>query len=374
MSILLVLLIISFLVWIHELAHFLAAKKVGIKVEEFGFGYPPRLLKLFHWRGTDFTLNWLPFGGFVRLFGDSVETIEESGVEQKKNKQDSELAQFPHHHFEGKSIPQRLFVILAGAFINLLIGVLAFTGIYSSIGIPTTLPHPQISTVESGTPADKAGLRVGDQMLEIAQVQVSSMSQFIAEVQKHRGETIELKYVRDKETLTTTIYVRKQDEIPNGQGSLGVVLQDFAYVRESAWKMPFLSIQQGFKDSWQFSGMILSSLQSMVGQLITKGQVPKDVSGPLGIVTMAEKENLAQQGVLGVLGFLGVISINLGIMNLLPIPALDGGRAMFLLLEKVLGKNRRISWEQKANTVGMTLLLVLIVAISIKDIFAIFRL
>lgn len=376
MSILLVLLIISFLILIHEFAHFLAAKKIGVKVEEFGFGYPPQAKKLFHWKGTDFTVNWLPFGGFVRLLGDSVETVEQGGADKSAKHtatKTQRIHEYPHNHFEGKSIPARLLVILAGAVVNIVIGVLAFTVIYTKIGIPTLLNFPKITTVEAGSPAEKAGILVGDEMLRIADVSVSGTDQFIAEVQKHRGQQVVIQFRRNGETKQLTAYVRKLEEIPEGQGSLGLVLRDMEYVHESWWKMPFLSMQQGLRDSWLFTKAIFSTLGSMFSRMVTKGEIPQEVSGPVGIVHMASKENLAQQGIFGALSFMGIISLNLGVMNLLPIPALDGGRAFFLLLERVLGKERRITWEQKANTLGMTVLLTLIVLISAKDVWGIFH-
>lgn len=376
MSIILVLLIISFLILIHELGHYLAAKKIGVKVEEFGIGYPPRLLKLFHWKGTDFTVNWLPFGGFVRLFGDSAETVESGGAESasktSKHRADKE-EEYPHNHFEGKSIPGRLFVILAGAVINIVLGILAFTSIYAQIGVPTELPHPLIAEVVLDSPAAKAGLQTGDELLEVAGVQVTGTQQFIAAVQERRGESIAVRYRRESQEQTTQVYARTMQETPEGQGAFGLILKDMEYVRHAWWKMPFYSVRQGVLDSWMFTRSIFSSLGSMFSGLFSRGEVPKDVAGPVGIVHMASRENLAEQGWMAVLSFTGVISLNLGVMNLLPIPALDGGRALFLVLEKALGKKRRIFWEQRANLLGMTLLLTLIVLISAKDVWTIIR-
>jgi len=376
MSILLVVLIISFLILIHELGHYLAAKKIGVKVEEFGFGYPPRAWKMFHWKGTDFTVNWLPFGGFVRLFGDSAETVESGGVERSGSStqhHSSSTEAYPHNHFEGKSISGRLFVILAGAVINIVVGILAFTVIYSQIGVPTVLPHPLISEVAQDSPAAKAGLRSGDELLEVAGVPVFGTQQFISAVQERRGESVDVRFRREAKEQTVQVYARTVQETPEGQGSFGLILKDMEFVHYAWWQMPFYSIRQGVVDSWMFTRSIFSSLGSMFSGMFSRGEVPKDVAGPVGIVHMANRENLAQQGWMAVLSFTGVISLNLGVMNLLPIPALDGGRAVFLVLERVLGKKRRIFWEQRANLLGMTVLLTLIVLISVKDVWTIFR-
>ena len=142
--------------------------------------------------------------------------------------------------------------------------------------------------------------------------------------------------------------------------------------RYPAWQMPFYGIVQGGKDSYMFSKMILETLGKVVVDLVSSGKVANEVSGPIGIVNIARKEKLFEQGPMIVLNFAALISINLGVVNVLPIPPLDGGRALFILLEGILGKKRRTKLEFYTNQAGMVFFLALIVLISIKDVFAIF--
>lgn len=361
-----VILILSFLVLIHELGHFFAARKMGVRVEEFGIGYPPRLLKLFKWKETLFSLNWLPFGGFVKLAGDDGESFERMGEgKQKTQAADRGL-------FSEKSQLQRIVIVLAGAVINILFAVLVFAATYAKIGIPTPLLHPKVDLVVTDSPAQKAGLLVGDEVFALNGLEVKSVDELIAKIQEHRGQTVTLKIQRGGQQLQPQTYLRTPEETPSEQGSLGVRLMDLEFKHYPVWEMPVRGMVQGIKDSITFAKMIPAVFGRVIVDLVTRARISDDISGPIGIVHMAQKEQLASQGFLAMLNFTAVISLNLGIMNLMPIPALDGGRAVFILLEFVIGKRRRAKIEVYANNVGMAFLLGLIVIISIKDVWRIF--
>lgn len=370
MALVLFVLLLSFLVIIHELGHFFAARHSGIRVLEFGIGYPPRLVALFKKGKTIFSLNWLPFGGFVRLAGDDAETVEQQG--SKVLDEHGEVV--PRGElFAEQPQYKRLYVMLAGATVNILFGVLMFASLYVYLGIPENLPHPVVNEIAAGSPAETAQLRKGDVLLRVEGVAIKSAGEFIIEIQKHRGAIIKVEFQRDGATLTAEPYVRTLQETPQNQGSLGIALTDTEWRRYPWWQMVPKGVWRGVQDSYFFAKQILMALGQMVTTLAQKRQVPKDISGPIGIVYMAEKEHILQQGSLAVANFAGLLSLNLGVMNLLPIPALDGGRAMFVLLERLLGKKRRARVEQTANAIGMTLLLALILFISIKDVVMIFR-
>jgi regulator of sigma E protease len=366
MAIILIIVVLSFLVLIHEFGHFLAARKTGVRVEEFGIGYPPRLIKLFSWKETIFSLNWLPFGGFVKLAGDDAETFERSGEQKAKDVSGGA------HLFYQKTQLQRIFIVVAGAFVNIFFGVLIFSATYAYIGIPTTLPHPRVDMVVANSPAQKAEIRAGDTIEAIDNHSVASSDELIAQIQQRLGKTVALTVGRGNTTVTMSSYVRTAAETPPNQGSLGIELINTEFVHYPAWQMPFRGTWQGLQDSWLFAKMIPGVFGNVFVTLFTRAQISNDVSGPIGIVHIAQQEQIASQGPLAILNFAAVISLNLGVMNLMPIPALDGGRVVFILLESVIGKRRRAVWEGYANNVGMALLLTLIVIISLHDVWKIF--
>lgn len=362
MTLLIFLLILSFLVLIHELGHFVMARRSGVRVEEFGIGYPPRAVRLFTDKhGTDYTLNFLPFGGFVRLYG---EETPESG--------DGVVEEDARELFYRKPKRVRLAIIVAGAVINFLFGAVAFGAIYTKTGIPTPLEYVKVDEVVSASPAEAAGLVAGDKILGITPVDefltISSVDQFVNFLREHRGQEIVLDVERDGERIHQPIYVRSQEETPEGQGAIGVAISDIEFRHYPLWQMPFRGMWVGLRSAVGFGWFLLGALGGMVRDLVFFGVVPKEVAGPVGIVYVAQKEGLLTSGWLSILNFSAVLSINLAIVNLLPFPALDGGRALFVLIEGVFGKPIKPGLERWANGLGMGLLLLLIVLISIRDI------
>jgi len=352
MSGLIFVVILSLLVIIHELGHFLVARWSKIKVEEFGLGYPPRAKALFtDKRGTIYSLNWLPFGGFVRMLGeDSGEVVEGS--------------------FSSRPVWKRMLVVLAGATVNFVFGVLAFGLVYSTHGIPTELHGVKVTEVAVGSPAETAGIPVGVLITNVRigeqETKIETSEDLIEAVNGHRGETVVLE---TKEGGQYQAYVRKIEEIPEGQGSLGVALTDTEVKFYPWWQMPFRSVWVGLRSAVDFGGMILQALGSMVKDLVTAGKVPADVAGPVGIVYQAEKEGFLKTGFWTQLNFAAILSINLAIINVLPFPALDGGRGFLLAIEMILRKRVNPKIEQWLNTGGFLLLISLIMLISARDIF-----
>lgn len=364
MSILIFLIIISFLVLVHELGHFLAARRWGIKVEEFGIGYPPRAMTLFTDKhGTKYSLNWLPFGGFVRLYGEESEEI----VDKKSKKEGA-------FYLASKKV--RLVVILAGVLMNFLFGVIVFGAIYTRTGIPTELGYVRIDEVVEESPADQAGLLVGDKIVAVGESDqpVTIMSEFIDFLVAHQGEEAEIVYERDGVRSRTNVYVRLEEEIPKDQGATGVAVSDVEFVHHPLWQMPFRGMWIGFEAAFGFGFMIISALWMMITDLIFSGVVPADLAGPVGIGHRVVSEGLLTTRLFSERNFIfsAIISLNLVVINLLPIPALDGGRALFVILEKVIGRRVRPKIERWANSIGMAFLLLLIVLVSIRDIGRVF--
>lgn len=348
--------ILSFLVFIHELGHFFMARRAGVKVEEFGFGYPPKMFRFWKDReGTEYTVNWLPFGGFVRMSGEDPDSGELDARNQSA--------------FYAKNKRARLGIIVAGAVMNFIFGAVAFGILYTKSGIPTNLGYVLVEEVKNDSPAFVAGLKQGDIVRELvvagSSEEVNSVTGFVQRVSEFKGSTIQLRLDDDK---LLDVYVRTDAEIPEGQGALGVSITDFAMKQYPLWQMPFRGMWVGTKAAVNFGVFLLQSLGKMFYDMIFMGIVPKDVAGPVGIVHMAQKENLLTSGWEMILNFAAILSINLGVVNLLPIPALDGGRAVFVLLEGII-KKERLTWlEKRANAAGMILLLLMIVAVSIRDV------
>lgn len=351
MSALIFMLILSFLVIIHELGHFLVARWAKIKVEEFGLGYPPRAITLFTDKlKTIYSLNWLPFGGFVRMMGeDSGEVVEGS--------------------FSSRPTWKRLLVVLAGASVNFVFGVIAFGVIYSQFGIPTQLGAVRVEGVAADSPAAEVGVPVGLMVTEVRvgdeAVEVRSGADLIEFVASRRGEMVTLVGENGE---TYDVYARKADEVPAGQGSLGIALNDMEMKHYPWWQMPFRGMWVGLQSAVEFGGLIVGALGTMIRDLVLLGQVPADVAGPVGIVYAAEKEGFLEEGIWAQLNFAAILSINLAIINVMPFPALDGGRAVFLVYELITRRKIKPKIEQWANAAGFMLLIGLIVLISFRDI------
>jgi regulator of sigma E protease len=343
------LVIISILILIHELGHFLAAKAVGIKVEEFGVGYPPRA-----WgkkiKGTIYSINWLPFGGFVRLLGED----EKSRPQGKKaNKQ----------AFYAKTKPQKALVILAGVFANFLLAVACFAAVYTKIGIPEKTNYVLIREVAENSPAQAVNIQVDDVVIAFNGVPLEGLENLSDLIDNNRGKEIALT-LKNAADEKRDVALVPRNQPPEGEGPVGVALtSDYENNFYPWWQMPIRGAWVGLKEAVLWGWTILEGLGSSIRQLFG-GTVP-EIGGPIRIVKITG--DIAQQGWVVLLKFVGVLSINLAILNILPFPALDGGRLTFLLLERFIKKNKRAQVEHTINSVGMAFLVLLMVLITAND-------
>jgi regulator of sigma E protease len=367
MEILIFILVLSFLVIIHELGHFFAAKWAGVKVEEFGIGYPPKAIKLFSWQGTDFTINWIPFGGFVRMAGEE----QADAPERKKG------------DFVAAPLWKRLVVILAGASINFLFGVLAFTAIFSVMGIPTPIESARIAAVSPESPAAAAALPSDVEIIKLQSAEteqvVATPEDVISFIEAHRGQEVQITTTGSCSGLSCqesaqefTVYIRTLGETPEGQGALGIMFQPVAFVQYPLWETPFRSAEYGVRQALFLGEQILGALRQLVVDVFSSGKVPSELAGPVGIVHQAQQSGILAEGWVMVLSFAGMLSINLAIMNVLPIPPLDGGRAVFILLELVFTRAQLLKVEHYLNYGGYFVLLALIILVTIRDVWRIF--
>jgi len=349
-TLLIFLFILSTLILVHELGHFFAAKKLGVVAEEFGLGLPPRVRRLFSWKGTEFTLNWLPIGGFVRMKGEDREPP--SSFVLRPSSLESEGV------FYAQKPWKRAVILLAGVTMNLIFGIAAFTVVYSFLGIPTETNRVIIQGVAPGSPAAGAGIRSNDII-----VGFSSTQEFVEFVNQNRGQEITVPLERLGPVRVTP---RPADQTPEGEGALGIALTNVEFVHYPWWKMPFMAAITGIKEALGWSVNIVTGLGAMISQLALHGRLPKDVAGPVGIAHIAG--NVARQGWLALTQFAGILSVNLAVVNLLPFPALDGGRLLFLGIEKLRGRPINPAKERWAHLIGYGLLITLILLATIQDI------
>lgn len=346
---------LSVLVLVHELGHFIAAKKLGIKVEEFGFGLPPRILGKRKGE-TIYSLNWLPIGGFVKLYGEE--------REEEKTK-DANRA------FYARPVWQRTVVLLAGVVMNFLFGIFIVSFLFTQ-GVMVSVDRVHIEKVIAGSPAEAAGLREKDvikklktlKKLKIEEIEIKKGEQLTKFTKEHLGEEIILTIVRDGKEQEIAIIPRK--DYPADQGPMGIVITNFEEKKYSLLQAPILGTKEAFILSWELTKGIGKTLW----KLISLQPVSKDVAGPIGIAQLTGQA--VKFGKLAVLELLGLLSLNLAIVNILPFPALDGGRLLFVVIEGATGKKIRTRWERYIHQAGMVLLLALMVLVTLNDLIRIF--
>ncbi len=408
MIILLVIVGLSLLILGHEAGHFLVAKLSGMKVHEFGFGFPPRLFGIrrykgkvlvpieedvqtsvgeesgvvfveeklkeidilekktfwkFFWRkektdsndsllttndslsgGTVYSINLLPFGGFVRIAGENDHMDKDGEIEDIPEEERAGL-------FTSKPIWKRSLVMLAGVIANFVLGWLLISSVFM-VGIP---PKVVVGGIEPGSPAEAVGIMAGDIINDF-----KSSKEFIEFVNANKGKEITLNIFREGKDLT--IKTTPRINPGTGKGALGIYLGDGGVEKQGF----FSAIGSGFTASLSIIKDTGLAFWGMMKSIFVHGQVPKDVVGPVGIVSIA-----AQTGKLGILYFLqllALISLNLSIMNLLPFPALDGGRFLLLMIEKVKGSPVNKTVEGWINAAGFLALIALMILITIRDV------
>ncbi len=355
-SIVVFLLFLSILIIVHELGHFIVAKKANVLVEEFGFGIPPRIFgkKIGE---TIYSINLFPFGGFVRLHGE-----EESG----KNLN-------PKRAFVNKEKKVRAAIILAGVFMNFVLGIIAFSLFYTVNGIPKAveLGRVEILEVRKDSPAEKAGLKVGDIITEVDGLEIKTAKELTDAVGARAKKEVSILVKRGGEELN--IIATPRENPPKGEGPLGIAISSTKVENTypALWKRPFIGIYHGIGDAIFWGGLVLAGLVNMFKGLLI-GVIPKDVGGPATLFVLTTQ--VSNQGLLAVINWVGVISVNLAILNIMPFPALDGGRILFLFIEKIFGKKIVSRVENFIHTLGLAFLVMLMLAITLREIRLIIKL
>jgi len=346
------LIIFSLLVYIHELGHFIAARRAGIKVEEFGFGFPPRLLTLGKRGDTLFTLNLIPVGGFVRM----------AGMPGSENPDDPD-------GFNSKSRGVRTLAITSGVIMNLLLAVVLFA-VVSLVGEPVDIERLQIVQVVGQSPAYHAGLKLGDVIVSLDGEPVRNFYELHRHTLSKVGQPMLVTVDRSGRELTVEVVPRRNP--PPGEGPMGIAVGR-TYLRTDVVKYPIWQVvPRGMKLTWETVTDIWDGLKQVVKtwlQPSTPSEVP--LTGVVGIGQIVGEvahsgDTLVFQRMMLLTA---VLSVNLAVFNLLPFPALDGGRLLFIILEW-LRRGKRIDPQKEAyvHMVGIALLLSLLVLVSYLDI------
>lgn len=340
------ILVLTPIILIHELGHFIAARLSGIRVEEFGIGFPPRAVKLFERSGTIYSLNWIPVGGFVRPAGEDDPSVPGGLAAASKR--------------------ARLFTLAAGAGANFIFAAVIFWVAFM-IGPPKF--DVSISKVMPDSPALAAGLQAGDVIEEVNGQAVTDRGTVVDAVTSSAGKSVEMLVRRDGEALTFQLRPRLPGEYdPEVDGPTGIQLQSQA-TGESVSAGPIGSITMSFQTMFD---VVWNTLRAPV--MLVRGQISPSEARPVSVVGLSQlagraaEETAVQGNWFPILWFAGIISVALGFTNLLPIPALDGGRILFVLVEAVRGRRIEPEREGMVHLVGMLFLLGLMVLIIIQDI------
>lgn len=370
LTILLILLILTFLVVIHELGHFLVAKKFGIKVLEFGFGIPPRVFGVQKGE-TLISLNWLPIGGFVRLLGED---------------EDNPKVLNDPRSFSNQNVWKRIAVVCAGVTMNLLAAFIIYTIFLAaqkfSVDLPLITPHHfvgvtqtkqeqifiQVDTSDTNSPAMKAGIKGREQVISVNDQSISSEDQFIKLTKAHEGQTIKLVLEDDNNQFRTYQIPLRSNPKPN-QGALGVLVDggDIAHLQ---YQTPLEKIFAGPIHSFNiasYSVDVMGYLISMSMQQHSATPISYGAGGPIALGYVSYQILKLNDWFLPILNLVASVSLTLAIVNILPFPALDGGRVFFLLVEAVFRRRVNPTFERYVHAAGMGLLLCLMVLITYSD-------
>ncbi len=357
-SILIFIAVLFIVVLVHELGHFLMAKLFKVKVEEFGIGLPPKIVSLFKKGDTEYSLNLLPIGGFVKLYGEEFSS-------RIKNKTGA---------FFAKPAWQKILILLAGITANFLLASGLFGVYYSIKGIPVSVDNAvSVAYVEPDSPADVSGLKEGDKIeliytdnnqTSVLPQKPKEVSQF---VQSRANQRIYFKIRRPLGyQKTKVIDIPVIPAVKNDRGIVGIMVIP-EEIKFYPWYLQLpLGVVQGFKDSIDWFVMIVYNLKDLVINLVVKHQAPQGVAGPVGIYQATSQ--VAATGMANLVRFIGLLSVNLAVINLLPLPALDGGRVVFVVLNKLWPSKKMKQVEMWVHMVGMGVLLLLMLAITFNDV------
>jgi regulator of sigma E protease len=344
------LLALAILIVIHELGHFLLAKKSKVGVLTFSIGFGPKLLKK-RIGETDYVLSAFPLGGYVKMVGEDPDE-EVKGVDIEKS-------------FSHQGLGKRIAIVVAGPVFNLLLAVVIFTWIFTVYGTPVLTTR--VGGVEDDLPAAKAGIQKGDRIVAVDGRPIAGWEELSDRIKESRGKTLTFRLERDgRETELVVQPIQKERGNVYGEKTevwaIGIASE--VIMEKNA---PWLAAWHGFYKTGEYSVVTLVALFKM----ITGDLSPKNLGGPILIAQVAGRQ--AQEGIASFFHFVAILSVNLGVLNLLPIPVLDGGHLFFFLLEGIIGRPVQVKHRERAQQVGIFILILVMIFAFYNDISRLFE-
>ncbi len=347
-----VVLVLGILIFFHELGHFLMARIVGVQVLRFSLGFGPRLVG-FNRGGTDYCISLIPLGGYVKLLGENPNEI----LSPEK---------IPYSFFH-RPLKDRFLIVLAGPIANFILAWILFSFVFLLHGVPYILPV--IGDVMPNSPAVSAGLKPGDHILKINNIPIKSWDEMAKFVRTSEGKPLKFLVKRDKKTfeITITPEIKEVTNIFGEKIKIPVIGVSAAGVSDIKKLNPISALLESF-----FRVFILIKLTILAFIKLIERVLPlSTLGGPIFIAQLASKE--AQQGIWALAFFTGVLSVNLGVLNLLPIPVLDGGHLLFYTIEAVRGKPVSLKTRELAQQIGIAILITLMLVVFYNDILRLLR-
>jgi regulator of sigma E protease len=364
MTIILFLVVLAVLIFVHELGHFVVAKKSGIRVDEFAIGFPP---KIFSWtRGeTKYSLNLIPFGGYVKIFGENPNEESTTGADSKRS-------------FVNAKKWKQACILLAGIGMNIIFAwvLISISFMFGSLvpvgdgasGYSKYIKESQVvlTSVAVDSPAQKAGLAQGDRIISVASISGKdlNMASIIEVVGKNSDNQIDVVY--EHAGQTKQVKITPELNVAENRKVIGIYMENVGIVKLN----PFLAFWEGGKMTVVTFKQVVVGLSTFIWQAVRGHGDFSQVSGPVGIVGLVG--DAAHFGLAYFLGFVAFISLNLAVINLIPFPALDGGRVLFVIIEAVTRRPIKAKIANTLNTVGFFILISLMLVITYRDIMKFF--
>jgi regulator of sigma E protease len=348
-TLILFLLTFTVIIAVHEFGHYLTARLLGMRVLEFAFGFPPRIVAIKH-AGIDYSLNAIPFGGFVRILGQDDFAIHQKGEGDPGS-------------FTSKPWWAQAIVLAAGVTMNMVLALVVLTIAFAT-GTTASTGDVRVRSVVPGSPAQSVGIQVGDIVRAIDGRQITRANDLVSYVKGqarlHPGQEVTLEIER-KGTVLPAIRAVPRIEPPEGEGPLGIGLEEIQGPKA-------LALPDAFREAVSLSGQVVAQIAELPGQLLAprSSTGPPTVGGPIEIFRVTGQ--VAQYGIPAFLKLVGVLSVNLAVLNIIPFPGLDGGRLFFVLLGGIFRRRLSPQVEAAIHAVGFVLLLAFLVVVSIADI------
>lgn len=356
MTILISLILLAVLIFVHELGHFISAKLCGVRVDAFAIGFGPKIFKK-KIGEVVYSLNLIPFGGYVKIFGENPDDESINGIDKDRS-------------FVNKNKLQQIFILSAGVLFNFIFAWILVSMSFMN-GVPAGIDSYEkyankisdqriiITHISDNSPAQKAGLIAGDRLV------IGSTDEIINKISNSEGKEVEIKYIRDSKESTVKVIPEKG--MSGDKYAIGIAMENIGIL-----KLPFFtSIYEGFIYTVSTIKTIFVELAKLIAGIFTGSSSMENIAGPVGIVGMIG--DATRIGFTNLIMFAAVISINLGVLNLIPFPALDGGRIFFVIIEAIIRKPIKPNIANVFNAIGFAILMLLIVVVTFKDITKLFN-